>query len=79
MSKEDFNNKWSHMKNARNTTSGLVNSKNMTYSLGHNKYSGMLIDDFKEYMGFKSILKVWGKETWASRFRVRNRRFVGGP
>ena len=33
-----------------------VNSKNMTYTLGHNKYSGMLIDDFKEYMGFKSIL-----------------------
>ena len=33
-----------------------INSKNMTYSLGHNKYSGMLIDDFKEYMGFKTIL-----------------------
>jgi len=33
-----------------------VNSQNMTYTLGHNKYSGMLIDDFKEYMGFKTIL-----------------------
>ena len=31
-----------------------INSKNLTYSLGHNKYSGMLFEEFKEYMGFRS-------------------------
>ena len=30
---DDFNNNWSHMKNARNTTSGLVNSKNINPKL----------------------------------------------
>uniref|UniRef100_A0A6C0BRL7 Peptidase C1A papain C-terminal domain-containing protein n=1 Tax=viral metagenome TaxID=1070528 RepID=A0A6C0BRL7_9ZZZZ len=30
-----------------------VNSRNLTYTLGHNKYSGMSSDEFGEFMGFR--------------------------
>jgi C1A family cysteine protease len=30
-----------------------INSKNLTYSLGHNKYSGMSSSEFSEFMGFR--------------------------
>ena len=32
----------------------FTNSKNLTYTLGHNSYSGMNSEEFSEFMGFKA-------------------------
>lgn len=38
-----------------------TNSKNLTYTLGHNAFSGMNSSEFSEYMGFKTNAKLLNK------------------
>jgi C1A family cysteine protease len=37
------------------------NSKNLSYQLGHNQYSGMLIDEFRQQMGFANFFSTHKK------------------
>ena len=39
----------------------LTNSKNLSYTLGHNAYSGMNLEEFGELMGFKANTEIIGK------------------
>jgi len=39
----------------------LTNSRNLTYTLNHNQYSGMNVDEFSNFMGFKANKEVFAK------------------
>jgi C1A family cysteine protease len=56
-----------------------TNTKNLTYTVGHNAYSGMNSDEFAEFMGFSANQYLLTKVSTSFRGSVRNVRSVSQP
>ena len=49
----------------------LTNAKNLTYTVGHNAYSGMNTDEFAEFMGFRANQELLAKGSGFLRGNVK--------
>ena len=48
-----------------------TNAKNMSYSLGHNQFSGMDSDEFSQYLGYSNQVGVLGRKFNMDNFKKK--------